>query len=181
MCTQKLRQSAFHQPQSVQRHGLKVRETRCGSSGRELDSTRQPSSYSSRLHSDRLSRSLLRLCEDRTKYLIFCASTLTRAGSFCWASRSLAEREFSSNASCMSSSLFSDRPGNGSPQPEKTTSATGKSWRCTEPSMGESMTSQIIALFSRHSLAPKVTLRLCTFHTFPRRLSDVCSDSMFPT
>src|SRR5690349_22222432 len=43
----------------------------------------------------RSSPSFFRLCEDRTKFLIFCASILTRAGSFCPLPRSMVGREFS--------------------------------------------------------------------------------------
>src|SRR6266511_1731746 len=142
MSTRRLHQFAFREPQSLHRHRLKVRGTRFPLSGRELDSTRQPPSSSSRSRSDRSPPLLLRRCEDRTKFLIFCASTLTRAGSFCPPPRSMAARELSLSGRCMSSFFSSDLRGNGSPQPEKRTSATGRSWPCTETSLGGLMTTQ---------------------------------------
>src|SRR5215211_857780 len=180
MFTRRLHQFAFPEPQSLHHHRLKVRATPFPLSGREFDSTRQrPSSYS-RLRSGRSSPSLLRLCEDRTKFRIFCASTLTRAGSFCPLPRLMAAKELSLSVSCMSSFFSSDLRGNGSPPPQKRTSATARSWPCTETSLGGLMMIQTKPPFSRRSLAPKGIPRSHTFHTSPRRQSDVCSGSTSP-
>src|SRR5215216_1085299 len=180
MSKRRLHQFAFRELRSPHRHRLKVRATHFPLSGRELDYTRQPPSSSSQLRSGRSSPSLLRLCEDRTRFRIFCASTLTRAGSFCPPPRSMAARELSLSASSMTSSFSSDLRRNGSPQPQKRTCATGRSWLCTETSLGGLMMTQTKPPFSRHSLAPRGIPRLHTFHTSPRRQSDVCSGSTFP-
>src|SRR6266576_570211 len=181
MSARRLHPFAFREPQPLQRHHLKLRAKRYSLSGHASDVIRQLRSSSYRLRLGRWSPSLFRLCEDRTKFLIFCASILTRAGSFCPLPRSMVGREFSLIASCMSSSLSSDLRGNGSPQPEKRTSATGRSWPCIETPPARLMTTLTRPPFLRHSPGPKVIPRLYIFHTSPRRQSDVCSGSIFPT